>query len=115
MKRKAVFLIFVRKSAFFLFAPHFSVCKTGDIFRFLELPCKITLIVESAQMSNFFNRFVGKTQKLLSIINTTSYNMLKNCLSVYFFIFTREVEFAYVKIGGYLLQRKILTEILFNI
>jgi len=48
--------------------PHFSVGKAGEIFRFLELPCEVALIIEAAEVRDFLNGLVRESQELLAII-----------------------------------------------
>ena len=79
-------------------SPHLSVRKTGEIFGFFELSCKIALVVEAAKMSYFFNGFIRKAQKLLSVVDASSYYMLEDSFSVDMLIFSGKIVFAYVKL-----------------
>ena len=81
-----------------LIHPHFTICKARYILRFLELSCKIALIVEATQMRYIVDRFIRKSQKLFAVIYPRCDDMLEYRHTVYLLVLSRQVEFTDIEL-----------------
>ena len=79
------------------------------------MPCKIALVVEAAKMSYFFNGFIRKAQKLLTVVDTCGYYMLEDSFSVDMLIFTGQIVFADIELRGKLFKGDILGKMVFYV
>lgn len=98
-----------------LIPPHFSVGKAGKIFGFFELPCEVALIVEAAKMRDLLYGFIRKAQQIFTVIYTRGDNVLKNCFAVDFFVFARQIEFAYVEFRSKAFKGKLLVKMVVDV
>lgn len=87
-----------------LIAPTSAKCQTGNILRLFELLGEIALVIETAQLRDFFHRLVRKPQQSLCIIDAQTDDMLENRFAVSTLEFACQVVFADIESTGQVIQ-----------